>query len=218
MEAELAEVFAAHGLNLQRLMDEVEGLALVGSRACNCARIDSDWDVVVIGDRPGWLANTGDLGRQERALPKLEVMFEQPDKDPDWLARDQAQHCLVYGVWLKGAPTWTLEDIQWERAVALKRHAIEREMRCVLDAHTKCALRASFLEKQYRRLVVWSRYLECSQRQHPCPPRAALPQTYDQSLIRPLRDVVDEIVGHTLWRDDLSSPRVPRGLVPYWDS
>lgn len=104
----LSEAMSARGYDLAACRS-VYSLAVFGSRAANCHRPDSDWDVVTLGT-----PQLSDRG------PGLDFLREDPPKDSYWYARDLAFHLTGYAVWLSGGPNWDPALLQWDLAIARK--------------------------------------------------------------------------------------------------
>lgn len=116
MIEELRRVFARSGYDFEAMTKDADGLALFGSRACGVAREDSDWDVLLLREGASYAKiSNGILG--------LVVV------DPSagyWRREDLAAHVLGFATWLRGEPSWTLEDLDWETIVGRKRARVER--------------------------------------------------------------------------------------------
>lgn len=113
-------ICAALGTTLDSL--PCDGVALVGSRSVEgAARPDSDWDIVVLARGP-WRVKLRVGGA------RIELMYEEPVRDVNWSIRDQAFHLTGYGIWLRGGPTWSPTDLDWESAVAKKENRLKNYM------------------------------------------------------------------------------------------
>jgi hypothetical protein len=87
------------GLSWQYLEFHACELVLFGSRACGCASVRSDWDLLCIGDGI------------TRRTPSIDVLWLSRDfvRSHAWKASELAAHIAVYGRWLHGQPSWQAE-------------------------------------------------------------------------------------------------------------
>jgi Nucleotidyltransferase domain len=115
----LASALAAHGLSLDLLAEQASAIALFGSRANDCARPASDWDVLCVG--PG----------RTRKLAGLDLVWVEARaiEQQDWLGSDLAGHVAAYGTWLHGAAPWRAADLRFDLAAQRKEERIGRRIR-----------------------------------------------------------------------------------------
>ncbi len=94
--AELDSVLHRHGLTWPQLQRASAAIFLFGSRAAGCAREDSDWDLLCIGDGPS---------RMRHGLDLLWIPAQQA-KNPQWRSTELASHVAAWGRCLHGDPHW----------------------------------------------------------------------------------------------------------------
>lgn len=89
------------GLSWQHLELHADELVLFGSRACGCASVRSDWDLLCIGDG---------ITRRTRSI---DVLWLSRDfvRSHAWKTSELAGHIAVYGRWFHGQPSWQAEPL-----------------------------------------------------------------------------------------------------------
>jgi hypothetical protein len=96
------------------LEDHASQVILFGSRAAGIAGIDSDWDLLCVGE--GTCVHNGKIDLIW--IPPIELATER------WLGSELASHVAAYGLWLVGEDSWShLASISPE-AVHHKRQLI----------------------------------------------------------------------------------------------
>ena len=94
---DLPHALASLGLSVADLQRSAEQIVLFGSRGAQVSRVDSDWDILVIGDGCS------------RHTPMIDLVWVSPREvaTEAWLASELAGHVARWGVWIHGAPHWT---------------------------------------------------------------------------------------------------------------
>lgn len=138
--AALQQALGSVGLSLEQLSLGGFAVALFGSRASDCWRSRSDWDLLCVGPRATQLP--------EGRLPGIDLVCVS-DQDvhlPVWLNGDLAGHVLEYGVWLVGEPSWNVADVCYAGAVERKEARLASRVRAA--ARVWQDLSASYRRKQ----------------------------------------------------------------------
>lgn len=93
----LIEALHGHQMAWSALECRASQIVLFGSRAAGVARIDSDWDLLCIGDGRSVYNDKIDL-------VWISAMQLATDR---WLGSELASHVAVYGQWLVGKDSWS---------------------------------------------------------------------------------------------------------------
>ncbi len=89
-------------------------IVVLGSYAVGCERIDSDIDILFVGN-----------GKRNKTR-KLDFIWIKPDKvnQKSWLGSELANHVASYGLWLKGDGAWRRKVFVSETSISRKKEAI----------------------------------------------------------------------------------------------
>lgn len=103
--------------------ERARGVAFIGSRAWDCARPDSDWDVLIIGET-----------RDTIRIPGLDLIFADPETETDiWYQRDMAFHASGWAKWMYGRQMWDTGKLEWEVAEKLRARRVLSSARIFAD-------------------------------------------------------------------------------------
>lgn len=112
LPSELATALLGAGISISQLEERCTELILCGSRAQHVNTVDSDWDLVAIGD---------DIRRRKRGSIDLIPVDFTTLASPRWLESELAWHVKTYGVWLIGQPgEWVGKIRITERTLGMK--------------------------------------------------------------------------------------------------
>lgn len=84
------------GKSWEELRDTSREIVLFGSRACGCARPDSDWDLLCVG-----------VGQRHKSAG-IDLLWVTPEsvQADAWRESELAGHIGEHGRWLHGQPGW----------------------------------------------------------------------------------------------------------------
>jgi len=171
---------------LSELLRGASSVALFGSRASNCARAESDWDFLCIGES---------RSKKERGL---DLVWVNPAVvcSGMWLSTDLAGHVAAFGVWIKGEPSWKIGDVDFSAAARRKEANIARTVRALAPAWDLLgpayqAKHATLLRREVQRWALLSLGDAVA-------PAAALDAKWARA---PLPWIVDFLVGMSVQRE-----------------
>jgi predicted nucleotidyltransferase len=160
--AEIENVFKEHSLTYSSRWENAEEVVLFGSRAVGCEHIDSDYDILIIG--------------QGKRLKKgrLDVICISPERSlrRSWLGSELANHIARFGIWLKGEGSWRSSVFVSEASVITKREHILVRL-ATLFARKK-QLHGNYLLSALEPVVLDLYRLECLLKGEPVPPAPIL--------------------------------------------
>lgn len=174
----LEEALRRVGMTFGELSRCAQGIALFGSRAADCSRDGSDWDVICIGS--GTSRRIGEVD-----LVWIHPRFAESDA---WLGSDLAGHIGRHGVWLEGECPWRETDARFDVAAQRKREGIERTLRSLSSAWGLLGRR--YRERHIERVRRDVQRLALLQRSVAVPPTACLVAAAGES-----REILGEMLA-----------------------
>lgn len=137
LKEDLRAELALRGASLEAILDSCEDVVVFGSRATN-PRLNSDWDVVCIGNGN---------------LPRLHdfdfVSVSRKSRKWDAFLRSElAHHVAAYGKWIKGTGKWSHELKTLEDAIPQKSGKLRVRLRALQNVWP--VLNAGFRQKWAR--------------------------------------------------------------------
>lgn len=105
-----------------RLVKSAVEIVLFGSRAQECEKPDSDWDLLCVGTD------------SVRRIGDVHLVWIRPDQllTPEWLGSELAGHVAAYGIWLLGAGTWRKQVFVSPLAVTRKEHLLRARIQALV--------------------------------------------------------------------------------------
>lgn len=160
--SDIERAFVHERLDFRRRFGRAHEVILFGSRARGLHRLDSDFDMLFVGN-----------GKRIRTS-RLDVLYlpRATIESKAWHGSELAMHIAHYGVWLKGIS-------HWKRHVYVSKSAIERKAGRVMRTFAAIDkswqfLLHSFKEKHLTRLCAELVRLECLLQGNAVPPTAML--------------------------------------------
>jgi hypothetical protein len=148
-------------------------VVLFGSRAAGIAGIDSDWDLLCVGE--GTSVHNGKID-----LVWLSPMQLATDR---WLGSELASHVAVYGQWLVGEDSWSHRVSISPEAVHHKRQSILFQLSELKRLWSSIV--PGFRAKHLRRFRRDVQRLHCLIEKRAVPPTRMLDDLWDQSGMPP---------------------------------
>src|SRR6185503_468483 len=105
-----------------RLVKSAVEVVLFGSRAQECAKPDSDWDLLCVGTE------------SVRRIGAVHLVWIRPDQlfTSEWLGSELAGHVATYGIWLLGAGTWRKQVFVSPMAVTRKEQLLRARIQALV--------------------------------------------------------------------------------------
>jgi hypothetical protein len=105
-----------------RLVESAVEIVLFGSRAQECEKPDSDWDLLCVGTE------------SVRRIGGVHLVWIRPDQlfTPEWLGSELAGHVATYGIWLLGTGTWRKQVFVSPIAVTRKEQLLRARIQALV--------------------------------------------------------------------------------------
>jgi hypothetical protein len=167
---DLKEVFSEDGIRWNEISDCASQIVLFGSRASQNAGLESDWDLLLVGDNPGIKINGVDL------------IWMSPKSifTAQWLGSELANHIAYYGIWLHGDDDWSHKVYVSNESIEAKKQKISLAIRNFTKYLNN--LEYQFTERRFTKIRCDLQRLKVLIGGKPVPPTAELNKFWEEQI------------------------------------